>query len=72
MLLEVKNASKTFRARRGAGQVHAVKAANLRARPGEFVAILCRRTISPIVRPIVLRGLSDPDGSCSTACTLRR
>jgi len=40
MLLEVKDASKTFRARRGAGQVHAVKNANLRARPGEFVAIV--------------------------------
>jgi len=40
MLLEVRNASKTFRARRGAGQVHAVKSANLTARPGEFVAIV--------------------------------
>lgn len=40
MLLEVKDASKIFRARRGAGQVHAVRSANLRARPGEFVAIV--------------------------------
>ena len=40
MLLEVTNASKTFRARRGAGVTHAVKDATLTARPGEFVAIV--------------------------------
>lgn len=40
VLLEAKMASKTFQARRGAGQVLAVKEANLRARPGEFVAIV--------------------------------
>jgi ABC-type oligopeptide transport system ATPase subunit len=40
VLLEVKDASKTFRARRGAGVTHAVKDANLSARPGEFVAIV--------------------------------
>lgn len=40
MLLEAKLASKTFQARRGVGQVMAVKEANLRAKPGEFVAIV--------------------------------
>ncbi|NDL56507.1 ABC transporter ATP-binding protein [Phytoactinopolyspora mesophila] len=40
MLLEMKHASKTFRASRGSGPVHAVKDATLQARPGEFVAIV--------------------------------
>lgn len=40
MLLETKDASKTFRGRRGASSVHAVKGASLRARPGSFVAIV--------------------------------
>jgi len=40
VLLEAKNVSKVFRARRASGTVHAVKDATLRARPGEFVAIV--------------------------------
>lgn len=40
MLLEATAVSKTFRARRGAGQVAAVREATLRARPGEFIAIV--------------------------------
>lgn len=40
MLLEAKNVSKVYRARRSSGTVHAVKDATVRARPGEFVAIV--------------------------------
>ena len=40
MLLEAKNVSKVYRARRSSGTVQAVKDASLRARPGEFVAIV--------------------------------
>lgn len=40
MLLEAKNVSKVYRARRSSGTVQAVKDATLRARPGEFVAIV--------------------------------
>lgn len=40
MLLEARSASKTFRARRGAGAVHAVVEADLRAEPGRFIAIV--------------------------------
>jgi len=40
MLLEARNVSKVFRARRASGTVHAVKDATLRARPGEFIAIV--------------------------------
>ncbi|GAA1696463.1 hypothetical protein GCM10009808_12220 [Microbacterium sediminicola] len=40
MLLEARNASKTFRARRGAASVAAVSGVTLQARPGEFVAIV--------------------------------
>src|SRR5690606_10328440 len=38
MLLEARNVSKTFRAGRRTGVVHAVRNATLRARPGECVA----------------------------------
>jgi len=40
VLLEAKNISKTYRARRSSDTVQAVKDATLRARPGEFVAIV--------------------------------
>ena len=40
MLLDVKDASKTFRGRRGSEPVLAVRNANLTARPGEFNAIV--------------------------------
>lgn len=40
MRLEVKHMSKIFRARRGGGEVHAVKDASLVVKPGEFVAIV--------------------------------
>jgi len=40
MLLEAKNVCKTFRSGRRTDVVHAVRNANLRARPGEFVAIV--------------------------------
>lgn len=39
-MLEAKNLSKTFRTSRSAGPVHAVKNANITARPGEFIAIV--------------------------------
>lgn len=40
MLLEARNVSKTFRTSRSSGAVHAVRAASLEARPGEFIAIV--------------------------------
>lgn len=40
MLLEARNVSKIFRARRSSGTVHAVKDATLRAEPGRFIAIV--------------------------------
>ncbi|MCP2635683.1 ATP-binding cassette domain-containing protein [Microbacterium sp. HD4P20] len=40
MLLEAKNVSKVFRARRGGGETVAVKDATLRAEPGRFIAIV--------------------------------
>jgi ABC-type oligopeptide transport system ATPase subunit len=40
VLLEATNASKTFRARRGGKSVDAVANADLRVRPGDFVAIV--------------------------------
>lgn len=40
MLLEARSVTKTFRGRRGAGQVVAVEDASLRAEPGRFVAIV--------------------------------
>jgi ABC-type glutathione transport system ATPase component len=40
MLLEVRDASKTFRGARGSEPVHAVRDATLTARPGEFTAIV--------------------------------
>lgn len=40
MILEATAASKSFRGRRGTEPVHAVKAVDLRARPGEFVTIV--------------------------------
>jgi len=40
MLLEAKNVTKVFRARRGGGETVAVKDATLRAEPGRFIAIV--------------------------------
>ncbi len=40
MLLEAKSVTKSFRGRRGGGQVVAVREATLRAEPGQFVAIV--------------------------------
>jgi len=40
MLLEARNVSKVFRARRSSGTVHAVTDATLRAEPGRFIAIV--------------------------------
>nr|WP_274636184.1 ABC transporter ATP-binding protein [Microbacterium bovistercoris] len=40
MLLEAKNVSKVFRARRGGGEVAAVTDVTLRAEPGRFIAIV--------------------------------
>jgi peptide/nickel transport system ATP-binding protein len=58
VLLEATNASKTFRARRGGKSVDAVVNADLRVRPGDFVAIVGesgsgKSTLARMVMPLL-------------------
>src|SRR5690606_544578 len=59
MLLEAKDVSKVFRQRRGAGAVHAVRDASLRAEPGRFVAIVGESGSGKSTLARMLLGLID-------------
>ncbi|QEW01590.1 ABC transporter ATP-binding protein [Microbacterium caowuchunii] len=61
-MIEVDHASKSFRSRRAAGEVHAVIDANLTAAPGEFIAIVGESGSGKSTLARMLLGLIEPTG----------